>query len=217
MRKEKQETRKPGKEFLSFAFPSCLRAFVPSCEKKKACNVMARGIFQAGWCWHAGLFSHEGTKGKKLRTILVSWFPGFLLFFLLLSTAIAAPTDTQVAARASALEVAGGFANIGFKIRDGHAFLNLEAGFPQYIQVNLYSGNQYWFIAAAGGSTRQLAVAVYDEKGKPIPTELYENKNKHQAAAGFSPTASGPYIICIREKDLLTEGPATICLLYCFK
>ena len=164
----------------------------------------------------------KGLKGLKgqMRTSFSSLRSLFSLasLFLLSFSAFAAPTDAQVAARASALEVAGGFSNIGFKIRDGHAFLNLEASKPQYIQVNLYSGNQYWFIAAANGSTRNLAVTVYDAQGNFVPTELYEHPNKHQAAAGFSPQASGPYIICIQERAcFLTARPPTVCLLYCYK
>lgn len=123
-----------------------------------------------------------------------------------------APTDTEVAARASALEVAGAFSNSGFKIRDGHALAAIGPKAPQFFQVNLYSGNQYWFVAAAGGPAKKIAVTVFDEKGKFVPTELYENNA--QAAAGFSPQASGSYIIRVQELD---GEPATVCLLYCYK
>lgn len=123
-----------------------------------------------------------------------------------------APSDAEVKAQASALEVAGAFTNDGFKTRDGHVFALISAKEPKYIQVNLYCGNQYWFIAAASGPAKRIAVSVYDEKGKPIPTEPYENNA--QAAAGFSPQASGPYIIRIQE---LEGEPATVCLLYSYK
>ena len=122
------------------------------------------------------------------------------------------PSDAEVAARASALEVAGAFSNSGFKSRDGHTFAALTPKTPHFIQVNLYSGNQYWFIAAASSPAKRLAVTVFDEKGKFVPTELYENNS--QAAAGFSPQSSGPYIIRIQE---LEGAPATVCLLYSYK
>jgi hypothetical protein len=124
----------------------------------------------------------------------------------------ATPSDAEVKARASALEVAGGFSNEGFKIRDGHATLSITPKAPRFIQVNLSSGNQYWFIAAAADPAKRLAVSLYDEKGKPIPTESYENKA--QAAAGFSPQISGPYIVRVEE---LEGAPATFCLLYSYK
>ncbi|XHR30750.1 MAG: hypothetical protein ACFUZC_09340 [Chthoniobacteraceae bacterium] len=124
----------------------------------------------------------------------------------------AGPSDTEVKARSSALEVAGAFSNDGFKTRDSHIFLPVSRKEPKFVQVNLYSGNQYWFIAAGAGPARKIAVTVFDEKGKPVPTEFYENEA--QAAAGFSPQASGPYILRIQE---LEGDPATVCLLYSYK
>jgi hypothetical protein len=121
-------------------------------------------------------------------------------------------TDAEVNARASSLEVAGAFANEGFKTRDGHVFLPISRKEPKFVQVNLFSGNQYWFIAAGAGPAKKLAVSVFDEKGKPVPTEFYENNA--QAAAGFSPQTSGPYIIRVQE---LEGDPATVCLLYSYK
>jgi len=123
-----------------------------------------------------------------------------------------APSDAEVKARASALDVAGAFSNDGFKTRDGHTVGKITPKEPIFIQVNLYSGNQYWFIAAASGPAKRLAVTVFDEKGKFVPTELYENDA--QAAAGFSPQTSGPYLIRIEE---LSGEPATFCLLYSYK
>jgi len=146
------------------------------------------------------------------------------LLFLLLTTAALAtlrasdpapapsPSDAEVKARASALEVAGGFSNEGFKIRDGHAIVPIAPKAPKFIQVNLSSGNQYWFIAAAATPAKRLAVTVYDELGKPVSTELYENNM--QAAAGFSPQTSGPYIVRVEE---LEGEPSVFCLLYSYK
>jgi len=144
----------------------------------------------------------------------------FVVFFLCVAALplfaapepASSPTDAEVKARASALEVAGGFSNDGFKSRDGHTFGTLAPKEPKFIQVNLYSGNQYWFIAAASGPAKRIAVTVFDEKGKFVPTELYENNA--QAAAGFSPQVSGPYILRIEE---LSGEPATFCLLYSYK
>lgn len=122
------------------------------------------------------------------------------------------PSDAEVKARASALEVAGAFSNDGFKSRDGHTFGKVAPKEPKLIQVNLYSGNQYWFIAAASSPAKRIAVSVFDEKGKPVSTEIYENNA--QAAAGFSPQVSGPYVVRIEE---LEGEPAAFCLLYSYK
>ena len=143
-----------------------------------------------------------------------------LLFFgaalALLSAAVqpaaAAPTDAEVQARASALSVAGAFANDGFKTRDGHWTSAIDLKQPKVIQVNLYTGNHYWFVAAGSEAAKKLAIAVFDEKGRPLKTEPYENNA--QTAAGFSPTASGPYYVRVEE---LEGAPAAFCLLYSYK
>lgn len=124
----------------------------------------------------------------------------------------AAPSDADVQARASALEVAGAFSNEGFKIRDGHWSGSLVPKAAKILQVNLYAGNQYWFIAAASPEAKRLSVTLYDETGKAIASEPYENNA--QAAAGFWPKASGPYYVRVEE---LEGEPASFCLLYSYK
>ena len=138
----------------------------------------------------------------------------FALFPLLshAQTPAAQTTDAQVQTRSAALEVAGAFSNDGFKIRDGHWWNTISPKEPKVIQVNLYAGNQYWFVAAASPEAKRLTVTVYDETGKPMPIEPYLQAN--QAAAGFSPTVSGPYYIRISEPE---GEPATFCLLYSYK
>jgi len=149
-------------------------------------------------------------KGKALLTLL--YVCAAVLPALGAPDPANLPTDTEVKAQASALEVAGAFSNDGFKNRDGHTFGKIAPKDPKFIQVNLYSGNQYWFIAAASGPAKRLAVTIFDEKGKFVPSELYENNA--QAAAGFSPQTSGPYIVRIEE---LSGEPAAFCLLYSYK
>ena len=129
-----------------------------------------------------------------------------------LAQAAPQPSDAEVQARASALEVAGAFSNDGFKIRDGHWCGAISPGNARIIQVNLYAGNQYWFIAAAGSEAKRIVVNVYDETGAPVVTEPYENQA--QSAAGFSPLASGPYYVRVEEAE---GGPSTFCLLYSYK
>ncbi len=123
-------------------------------------------------------------------------------------------TDAQVQTRAAALQVAGAFSNDGFKIRDGHWWGSLTPKEPKIIQVNLYAGNQYWFVAAVSPETKGLKVAVYDETGKPMATESYQQDGR--AAAGFSPTVSGPYYVKVTTEAAEGE-PVTFCLLYSYK
>ena len=49
------------------------------------------------------------------------WVPIFVWIVLLASSVpVRAQTDAEVSARKDALDIAGAFANDGFKIRDGH-------------------------------------------------------------------------------------------------
>ncbi len=139
------------------------------------------------------------------------------LTFIALLIATAAPvraaeTDKEVEARNVALDLAGAFSNDGFKIRDGHWAGALKKGEQAVLAVNLYAGNQYWFSLGADGSAKKFALQVYDENGKPVVTETYEDDEK--AAAGFSPTISGQYFISINPGE--AEG-STFCLVYSYK
>src|SRR5690606_826726 len=99
---------------------------------------------------------------------LAALFPSSLLAALLIGFVSSAapalhaapPSDAEVKTRAEALEVAGAFSNDGFKIRDGHWSAPLDKEKPALLQVNLYAGNQYWFIAAATDEAQKIAVTL---------------------------------------------------------
>lgn len=125
---------------------------------------------------------------------------------------LAAPTDDEVSARRTALDVAGAFGNDGFKLRDGNWTGVLEVGKPMIIQVNLYAGNQYWFTLGSVAAAKKLQVSVYDETGKALVSDPYRDTSV--AAAGFSPSTSGSYYVKVEE----TEGAkAAFCLIYSYK
>jgi len=123
-----------------------------------------------------------------------------------------AQTDSEVAARKVALELAGAFSNDGFKIRDGHWTGALKRGEQAVIAVNLYAGNQYWFSVASQGGAKISAVQLYDEAGQPLTTENYLDEEK--IAAGFAPTVSGQYFVTIGP---LEGEPGTFCLVYSYR
>jgi hypothetical protein len=136
----------------------------------------------------------------------------FFVLALLAAGAVAAPeTDDEVAARRAALDLAGAWSNDGFKLRDGHFSGTVKAGESKLIRVNLYAGNQYWFTAAST-KAKKLAMQIFDESGKSVTFEPYQDEGR--AAAGFAPAASGPYFIKIEE----TEGdPSSFVLVYSYK
>ncbi|HEV7869001.1 MAG TPA: hypothetical protein VGO90_15040 [Chthoniobacteraceae bacterium] len=135
-----------------------------------------------------------------------------LLAILPAVVSLRAATDDEVEARRTALELAGAFSNDGFKLRDGVWQGSLELGKAKLIQVNLYSGNEYWFSLAGAGKARKVGVSIYDETGKVVQSEPHQEGLT--AAAGFSPEASGPYFVRV---ELLEGEPAAFCLVYSFK
>jgi hypothetical protein len=130
-----------------------------------------------------------------------------------LPAAIAAESDDEVAARKSALELAGAYANDGFKLRDGHWSGSIKTGEAKLVQVNLYAGNEYYFSVAATDKAKKMALSLYDETGASIPLDDPYQEGA-TAAVGFSPEASGPYYVKVQE----VEGDATaFCLLCSYK
>src|SRR5213078_5389401 len=115
------------------------------------------------------------------------------IFLFAASPCARAETDAEVEARKTALDLAGAFANDGFKTRDGHWCGTIKPHDHALVAVNLYAGNQYWFSAGATEQAKKIAVSLYDESGKQVTTEGYNAGEK--AAAGFSPTNSGQYFV----------------------
>src|SRR3954468_9495009 len=98
-----------------------------------------------------------------------------LLGVALLSAAISlrAETDEEVEAHKLVLDLTGAFSNEGFKLRDGHWAGQIKPAERALIAVNLYAGNQYWFSAAANAKAKKIAIDLFDENGKPLTTESY--------------------------------------------
>ena len=124
-----------------------------------------------------------------------------------------AETDAEVEAHKQVLDLTGAFTNDGFKLRDGHWAGQLKPKDRALVAVNLYAGNQYWFSAAAANDkAKKIAVDLYDESGKPMTTETYNEGER--ASAGFSPTTSGQYFVAV---SLIEGEPSTVCLVYSYK
>ena len=135
-----------------------------------------------------------------------------ILLSMFLLAAARAETDKEVEAHKAVLDLAGAFSNDGFKMRDGHWSGAIKPHDHALIAVNLYAGNQYWFSAGATAPAKKIEVAVYDETGKLVTTESYNEGER--AAAGFSQTSSGQYYVSIS----LSEGDeSTFCLVYSYK
>jgi hypothetical protein len=142
-----------------------------------------------------------------------TWMSIFASLMLVATLALADPeSDTEVAAHKAALDLAGAFSNEGFKMRDGHWAGTIKPHDHALIAVNLYAGNQYWFSVGATDAAKKLSINVYDETGKLVQTEPYNEGEK--AAAGFSPSSSGQYYVMV---DLVEGNESSVCLLYSYK
>jgi hypothetical protein len=128
------------------------------------------------------------------------------------ATLFGADTDDQTKAHSEVLDLAGAFQNDGFKLRDGTWYGQVSQGHPQTLQVNLYSGNAYWFSVAGTDASTGLAVSVFDDHGNPVEVQSYQKDNR--AAAGFSPDASGLYYV---EVSSSAQAATTFCLIYSYK
>jgi hypothetical protein len=120
--------------------------------------------------------------------------------------------ENDVSARSKALELAGAFSNDGYKIRDGYWPGEIEPNRAQFLEVNLFAGNEYWFSAAVTSPGRKIAVSVLDEQGQPVEYQTYEDGQV--AAAGFVPEVSGRFFI---KMALLEGDKSQFCLLYSYK
>lgn len=135
-----------------------------------------------------------------------------LLCLAALSVSAFAETDQEVAARESALDLAGAFSNAGFKTRDGHWSGTLAPHEGKLFAVNLYAGNQYWFSAGATESGKHLAVEVFNETGAPVATDKYDSDGK--AAAGLTVANSGQFYVRVGLEE---DAPAGVCFVYSYK
>jgi len=146
----------------------------------------------------------------------------FSIFLVLAPAALAqdaAPTPApapelpqDVSARSLALEIAGAFTNDGYRIRDGFWPGLAEPGRPQFLEVNLFSGNEYWFSAAATAPARKVGISIFSEDGKPVEYLAFNDGAK--AAAGFEPDFSGRYLL---RFELLEGEKAPFCVVYSYK
>ena len=136
-----------------------------------------------------------------------------LLCVLLTSAAgLHAVSDGEVAARRTALDIAGAFTNDGFKLRDGTWSGGFEPGKPKILQVNLYAGNQYWFTLGATSPAKKVLVTIYDETGQPVKSDPFQDTSV--AAAGFSPENSGIFFVKV---EIVDGAAADFCLVYSYK
>ena len=119
-------------------------------------------------------------------------------------------------ARRLALETAGAFAN-------GEWSGTLTKGAPLFLQVTLFAGESYWFVAASPMRGGVVRVTVYDSTGKRMKGEQWKEdasgaaKSGARAAAGVAPERSGTYFVAVELLEQPDGSPADFTLVYAYK
>ena len=141
-----------------------------------------------------------------------------------LETKVMEPIPTE--SRRLSLETAGAFVNYGFRIRDGEWSGKLSAGAPMVLQVTLFAGEHYWFVAASQANRIPLRITVYDTTGKPVkgltwhdPLQEKGERSGSRSAAGIVPNQSGKYYVGVEfgENSATPNGPVDFSMVYCYK
>jgi hypothetical protein len=125
-----------------------------------------------------------------------------------------------IEARRIALETANAFTNEGFRVRDGEWSPWISKNAPVFLQVTLFAGNRYWFVAATSVPGTKLRVSVYSAAGKSIKGEQWQDplgKDCSRAAAGVAPEQSGEYIVGVELLDAPGTSPVGSCLVYAYQ
>jgi hypothetical protein len=133
-------------------------------------------------------------------------------FFATKPEARAQLTDAGVESRRLAYDLAGAFANDGFKLRDGFTGDHLESGGASLLAVNLFAGNAYWFTAACLPATSTIAVEIFNEKGEKLTSDDFSEAGR--AASGLIPSASGLHFVKVSQ---VSGDPCDFTLLYSYK
>lgn len=123
-----------------------------------------------------------------------------------------APAPSE-AARRAAYDLAGAFANDGFRIRDGHLAGELEPGRAVVMEASVAEGAACWFVAAAAEPARRIAISLHGEDGRVLPGVLYYEAGP-VVAAGWNATRSGQILVRL---ELIEGGKAPFCLINCIK
>ena len=122
--------------------------------------------------------------------------------------------------RRLALETAGAFVNDGFRIRDGEWNGTLAKGKPLFLQVTLFAGESYWFVAASPVRGGVIRVTLYDSMGKPVKGEQWKTPTGDggaRSAAGVAPGKSGTYFVGVELLEQPDPSAADFSLVYAYK
>ncbi len=156
---------------------------------------------------------------------IIFWLLRCLIFFAPVSvyaveTSITPSSESIATAKRNVLDLAEALLNDGFRIRDGAWSVSLTPKEPQLLQVTLFSGNQYWFIAAAAPPASTLQLTLYDNTGHLVKLDPWKDDltvSGARAAEGFVAPRSGKYFVKLELLKSQGKAKADACLVYGYK
>ncbi|MCF7729199.1 MAG: hypothetical protein K9M81_02405 [Chthoniobacterales bacterium] len=129
-------------------------------------------------------------------------------------------SESSATAKGTARDLAEALINDGFRVRDSDYVISIKPKDPRFLQVTLFAGNQYWFIAAAPLPALSLQIAVYDAMGNPLKCDHWKDDLAvpgARAAAGLIAPHSGNYFVKLELLKSQGKQPAETCLVYGYK
>ncbi|MFZ4116383.1 MAG: hypothetical protein ACOYK6_06630 [Chthoniobacterales bacterium] len=131
-----------------------------------------------------------------------------------------ASSESIAKAKRNALDLAEASLNDGFRVRDGAWVVSLTLQEPRLLQVTLFEGNEYWFIAAAPPPAALLQITIYDAMGHLLKLDPWKDNFTvpgARAAEGFKAPRSGKYFVKLELLKSAGKAKADACLVYAYK
>jgi hypothetical protein len=107
-----------------------------------------------------------------------------------------------------------------WKIRASDTLFSLTPKTPHIIQVTLFGGNQYCFMASAPPPALALKISVFDSNGHEVKLDAWKDNlttPQVRASVKFLATESGTYFVKLTLVKSHGMTPAECTLLYGYK
>jgi len=107
-----------------------------------------------------------------------------------------------------------------WKMRAGDSVFSLTPKMPRIIQVTLFSGNQYCFMASAPPPALALKISIFDSTGHEVKSDVWKDHlttPQARASVKFLATESGTYFVKLTLVKSHGMTSAECTLLYGYK
>lgn len=128
---------------------------------------------------------------------------GFAVFLAVAISSVTPAEGSILGARQSARELFLTLAYLGLNVRDDYEAGLLRKGQSVVIETTLYSGNDYYLVAAGCEDAYDVDIAVFDGNGNLIAND---GDSEPVAVAHFSPRWTGTFYVKITMYNSTPDG-----------